>query len=202
MSFFTLINQTHEHVHLALFRRPAFNPTVPTIAWRIAMPPPQGQQSIEFPRELSVRLRYATDPEQPGQLDASVASAAFSETTAEFVVASAPAPDGRAEAMIAQRYDDLRANLVRVINRHRLGVEAAICCDGDALYLPQAIWPDGVLLEDVRGALQVAVVSPYTVKGQRLLPEEVAATQFEARPGGAWAVSGSMWTGYRLDLAG
>jgi len=55
-------------------------------------------------------------------------------------------------------------------------------------------------MEDLRGPIHVAVVSQFTMAGERLVREEISMTQIDVRPGDTLVVTGSMWTGYALSL--
>jgi len=102
--------------------------------------------------------------------------------------------------VINQKFTDLVFNEVRVANNFRAGVELSILRGDNTLYEPQVISPGGMRSEDVRGGLRVAVVSPFTEKGQRLVPEEIRLTQIEVPEGYGVIVTGSPWTGYSLAL--
>ena len=202
MSIITLNNQTNETVRLALFQKPVINPTLATIAWRIASPPPKGSQVVQIPSNFSLQASYSSDANVPDNLDINTEELTFSETSASFAVNSVASRDNRANgAVIAQSFADLVMNEVRVVNNFSLGVQAAIRRDGDPIYEPQVIWPGGLFMEDVRASLYVAVVSQFTYKGQRLVQEEISLTQTEVLEGGVLTVTGSMWTGYQLSAA-
>lgn len=200
MSTITLINQTNETVRLALFQKPVLNPTLATIAWRIASPPPGGNQTVQIPSDFTLQASYSSDPAQPQTLDIRTDTVTFAETTATFSIDSVASQDRRADgALISQKFDNLVMNEVRVVNNFGLGVQAEICRNGDPIYAPQVIWPGGLFMEDVRASLYVAVVSQFTYKGQRLVQEEISLTQTEVLEGGVLVVTGSMWTGYQLS---
>ncbi|MFZ5638654.1 MAG: hypothetical protein ACOY82_18925 [Pseudomonadota bacterium] len=200
MSQITLINRTDEVVRLALFRMPVLRPTLDAIAWRIASPPPGGSTIVELPSSLAVRGRYSGDPGNPSLLDTSTAAVAFDETTAVFSIDSVASQDRRTTAaVITQKYTDLVMNEVRIFNNYGIGVEVSILGDGDPIYAPQVVWPGGLLLEDVRSPIHVAVVAGFTFKGQRMVQEEFSQTQTEALPGGVLVLTGSQWKGYALS---
>lgn len=199
MAQITFRNNTKEVVRLAIFRVPVINPTLSTIAWRIAEPPPGGTQTVEIPAGFTVFAKYSTDPTKPSHLDAETAHVAFAETTARFSVDALTSQDhATSAAVINQHFDGLVMNEVRITNNYPLGVLLAIAQDGDPILEPQVVWPGGLFLEDVRGSLYVAVVAEFVSKGQRLVQEEVSLTQMEVLEGGTITVSGSMWTGYAL----
>lgn len=199
MSKLILRNQTAEVVRLAVFKQPVVNPTLATIAWMIAEPPPGGQQTIDIPDDLSVFAQYSNDPSNPSNLVCETAHIPFSETTASFQINSLMSQDRRASgAVITQTFNNLVMNEVRVYNNYSIGCLTTIAKNGDAIYAPQVIWPGGLFLEDVRSSFYVAVVSQFTYKGQRLVQEEFSQTQTEVLEGGSIVVSGSQWTGYSL----
>lgn len=196
MSNITLINGTRETVRLAVFQAPVHNPTAAAIAWQVVAPPPGRHQIVEIPSALRVLVRYSSDPDRPDRLD-SEATASFVETTASFTIdGNAPYDGHGGGAVIKQTFTDLVLNEVRILNSFRTGVEVSILRGDNILYEPQVIWPGGVRLEDARARLHVALVSPFTETGQRLVPEEIHLTQIEVREGSRLIVTGSPWTGY------
>lgn len=199
MSKITLINKTDEMVRLALFMTPALNPNLATIAWRIVSPPPGGSTTVDIPADFAVQARYSGDPSNPSNLENTTAAVAFAETTAAFSVDSIVSQDRQATgAVIHQEFNDLVLNEVRVANHYPIGVEVSILKDGDPIYPPQVVWPGGLLMEDVRGSISVAVVSQFTTKGQKLVQEEFSLTRTEVLDGGTLLVTGSQWVGYAL----
>lgn len=202
MSNITLINGTKETVRLAVFQKPIYNPTLATIAWQIASPPPGGSSIVEVPTDFLLKVRYSNDSTRPSHLDTSAKSVSFAETSASFTIDGIASQDRRANgAVINQNFTDLVLNEVRVINNFSIGVEASIFRGDDAIYEPQVIWPGGLFMEDVRASMFVAVVSQFTYKGQRLVQEEISLTQEEILEGDSLIVTGSQWTGYSLDRA-
>lgn len=200
MTRITLRNITNEVVRMALFKRPVLNPMFSLIAWRVVSPPPGGMQTIEIPSSFSVFGQYSTDRQNPSNLTAETAHVSFAETTARFSIDAVTLPDQRASgAVIHQHFDGLVQNELRITNNYGLGVLTTLAVDGDAVFDPQVIWPGGVFLEDVRGDFFVAVVSPFTTKGQRLAREEVSQTETQVIDGDSIILTGSMWTGYRLS---
>lgn len=202
MSSVTLINHTNEMVRLALFRQPVLRPGLDTIAWRIVAPPPGGQTTVNIPDRYGVMARYSGNPDDPANLDTQTAAVVFSETTASFSIDAIPSQDRHASgAVITQRFDDLVLNEVRVVNDYLIGVEVSILLDGMPIYAPQVVWPGGLLMEDIRGGIHVAVVAPFTGNGHRLVQAEYSQTLTEVREGGTLIVTGSMWRGYALSMA-
>lgn len=200
MAKITLINRTDEMVRLALFMAPVINPNLAAIAWKIVSPPPGGSTTVNIPPDFAVQARYSSDPSNPSDLENTTAAVAFAETTAAFAIDSIESQDRQATgAAIHQIFTDLVANEVRVFNRHAIGVEVSILKGGDPIYRPQVVWPGGLLMEDVRGSVFVAVVSQFTTRGQRLVQEEISLSQTEVLDGGTLQVSGSQWTGYVLS---
>lgn len=202
MSNITLINNTNETVRLAVFQKPVYNPTLATIAWKIASPPPGGTSLVQVPQDFELQVRYSNDPSRPDNLDTSAKPAMFAETSASFSIDGVATQDGRAKrAVINQNFNDLVLNEVRVVNNFGIAVEAGIYRDQDAIYEPQIIWPGGLFMEDVRASMYVAVVSQFTYKGQRLVQEEISQTQVEVLEGDSLIVTGSKWTGYSFTKA-
>jgi hypothetical protein len=202
MPTITLINQTDEVVRLAIFKRPVINPTLSSVAWRVAEPPPGGSQVIEIPDAFQIFAQYSDDPHDPSNTSVRTNMVTFAETTAIFGIDPIESQDGRSTgAQIHQSFDGLVLDEVRVFNRFGLGCVVSICQDGDPLYGPQVVWPGGVFFEDVRGGFFVSVVSQVTSSGQRLITEEISLTQVQVLEGGSITVTGSMWKGYALTVA-
>ncbi|HDS1037492.1 TPA: hypothetical protein QDZ42_000563 [Stenotrophomonas maltophilia] len=200
MSNIVLISRTADAVRLAIFQKPVCNPNLPTIAWQIAAPPPGGTLVVALPEDFSLQARYSNDQSRPENLDTSAKPMAFAETSAAFTIDSVMSQDRMAVgAVINQTFNDLVPNEVRVKNNYSIGVEASILRGLDPIYEPQIIWPGGLFVESVCGSLCVAVVSPFTCKGQRLVQEEISITQTEVLEDDALVVSGSQWTGYALS---
>lgn len=200
MAHVTLINRTNEMVRLALFMAPVLNPNLGSIAWKIASPPPGGSTVIEIPDDFAVQARYSSDPANPSRLDTETAAVAFTEYTASFAIEGEASGDGQAAgAVIRQLFTDLVMNEVRVVNHYPIGVELSILKGGDPIHAPQVLWPGGMLMEDLRGAIHVAVVSQFAVAGGRLVQEEISMTRIDVLPGDTLVVTGSMWTGYALS---
>lgn len=200
MSRITLINNTDEVVRLAIFKKPVLNPTLATVAWRVAEPPPGGQQVIEIPSDFEVFAQYSNNPTDPSDLSCETAHIRFAETTAQFSIDSVTSQDARATgAKITQKFNNLVLDEVRITNNYGIGALTTIAADGDAIYAPQVIWPGGLFMEDVRASFYVAVVSQFTYRGQRLVQEEISQTQAEVLEGGELFVTGSMWKGYALS---
>ncbi|GAA4802298.1 hypothetical protein [Lysobacter hankyongensis] len=199
MAKITLINRTDEMVRLALFIAPVLNPNLAAIAWKIVSPPPGGSTTVNIPPDFAVQARYAGDPSRPSELDTTTATVAFAETTAAFSIDSITSEDRQATgAVIHQIFTDLVVNEVRIANRFPIGVEVSILKGGDPIYPPQVVWPGGILMEDVRGSISVAVVSQFATRGQRLVQEEISLSRTEVIDGGTLQVTGSQWTGYAL----
>jgi hypothetical protein len=201
MSQITLINHTNEIVRLAIFKQSVRTPTLASIAWKVAAPPPGGRQTITIPSDFEVLARYSPNPANPADLSCSTAPVVFAETTALFNITAVTSQDQMSSgAVITQSFEDLVMNEVRVINQYGIGCEVSICKAGDALYAPQVVWPGALLMEDVRSSMYVAVVAQFTRSGQRLVQEEISLTQTEIQEGGAITVTGSMWNGYALTV--
>jgi hypothetical protein len=201
MAHVTLVNRTNEMVRLALFMAPVVNPTLGSIAWMIAEPPPGGSAMIEIPDDFAVQGRYSSDPANPSHLDTATAAITFTESTATFAIEGAASADGQATgAVIRQLFTDLVMNEVRVVNHYPIGVELSILRGGRPIHSPQVLWPGGMWMEDIRGSIHVAVVSQLAMAGERLVQEEISMSQIDVQPGDTLAVTGSMWTGYALSL--
>lgn len=200
MAHVTLVNRTNEMVRLALFMAPVLNPNLGSIAWMIASPPPGGSSVIEIPDDFAVQARYSSDPANPSHLDTETAAVAFAEFTASFAIEGVASGDAQATgAVIRQLFTDLVMNEVRVVNRYPIGVELSILKGGNPIHAPQVLWPGGMLMEDLRGSIHVAVVSQFAVAGERLVQEEISMARIDVLPGDTVVVTGSMWTGYALS---
>lgn len=206
MSQITIVNNTddNEVVRIAIYKRPAKRPTLETIAWRVIAPPPSGGQTIvTIPQQYSVYANYSFDPDERKDPDAGSRTRViqFAETTARFCVQSRDSQDGRASAAsLTQSFNELVLNEVRIENHFSTGVWGHITLDGEDVYAPQVIWPGGVRMEDLRSTFYLAVVAEFVNQGDRLVDEEVSITQTPILSGGTAVVTGSMWTGYSIDL--
>ncbi|MCB1628529.1 MAG: hypothetical protein KDI48_12435, partial [Xanthomonadales bacterium] len=143
----------------------------------------------------------STDAANPSRLDAETADESFAETTAAFSIEAVSSRDQNAPNVVIRRYfDDLVMNEVRIFNNYGLGVLTAIAMDRYPIFTPQVIWPGGLFIEDLRGPLYAALVSQPTNPGQRLIQEEISLTQVELLESSTLIVSGSIWTGYALEV--
>lgn len=205
MSQTTVINQTDEAIRLAVYATPVKQPNLSSIAWRLIAPPPQGGQTIvNIPNDYQVYANYSDLPEEREDPNAGNRTniVNFSENTARFLINSQTGQDPVvSSALIEQSFNNLVPNEVRVENNFNTGVWGHITKDGDDIYAPQVIWPGGVLLEDIRASLYLAVVSEFVYKGSRLVEEEISLTQFEILEGGTAVVQGSKWDGYSISEA-
>lgn len=201
MSTITLINNTDEVVRVALYQKPVLSKSLQTIAWQIASPPPGGQATVNIPSNFAVYANYSMNPNNPDDTQYQTNHVAFGETTARFDVNSVTSQDQRADgAVIEQSFDDLKMNEVHIINNFGIGVEGHITRDGDDIYPAQVIWPGGRFMEDVRSTLYMAVVGQFTYKGDRLVQEEIQATETPILEGQQSTITGSQWTGYALAV--
>ncbi|MEM9556177.1 MAG: hypothetical protein AAGC60_18105 [Acidobacteriota bacterium] len=201
MSQITIINQTedHETVRIAVYKKPVVRPTLQTIAWQIVNPPPDGQCVVPVPADYTVFAEYSDDPNNPQDPQYTTNTIAFSELTARFDINSVTSQDRQASgAFIEQKFDDLVMNEVRVTNNYGMGVWGHIQKDGTDVYPAQVIWPGGVLLEDLRSFLYLAVVGQFTYRGDDLVQEEISLTETPILEGGTATVTGSMWKGYTI----
>lgn len=207
MSKITVINQTTngEVVRLALYKKPVTQPELNTIAWRIIAPPPNaGSAQVVIPTYYEAFATYSFDPDERRNPNGGnkTATIQFAENTARLLVNSVTSPDGKATAAtITQSFADLVLNEVRMENNFTTGVWGHITLDGDEVYAPQVIWPNGIRIEHVRPRFYVAVVAQFVNKGAHLVDAEISATETAVLEGGSVTVSGSMWTGYTLSTS-
>ncbi|MEM9556181.1 MAG: hypothetical protein AAGC60_18125 [Acidobacteriota bacterium] len=203
MSQITIQNQTanDESVRVAVYKKPIVRPGTPTIAWQIVDPPPAGQSVVVVPADYTVFGQYSDEPNNPDGPQYTTNMITFNELTARFEITAVTSPDRRATgARIEQTFDDLVMNEVRVKNQFRLGVWGHIQKDGVDVYPAQVIWPGGLLVEDLRSKVYVAVVNPFTHRGGRLVREETSLTEAAIPDGGTATVTGSMWKGYAITV--
>ncbi len=207
MSILTFINNTDkgEVVRLALYKKSLTRPDLESVAWKIIAPPSSGgSQTVVVPDSYEA---FVTCPGEDDDLTDPSAGLttqriAFGENTARFLIRGSSSQDRRATApTITQTFTDLVLNEVRMENNFGTGVWGHITMGGDEIYSPQVIWPSGILMEDVRSTLYVAVVAQFVSKGSRLVDEEISVTETEVLEGGTIIVTGSMWKGYKLTAA-
>jgi len=197
----TLVNQTQETVRIAVYKKAVIRPTLATIAWQIVNPSPGGQCVVQVPADYSVFANYSMDPNNPSAPAYTTNSIPFAELTARFDINNVTAQDSLAfGAEIAQSFDNLVMNEVRVTNNFGMGVWGHIQLDNVDVYPPQVIWPGGVLMEDLRSFLYLAVVSEFTYRGQDLVQEEISLTETPILLGGTATITGSMWKGYSIQV--
>ncbi len=201
MSSITIYNNTDELVRVALYQKPVLSKSLQTIAWQIASPPPGGKAVVSLPADFAVYSNYSLDPNNPDDTQYQTNKVTFGETTARFDVTNVTSQDGRANgALIQQSFADLKMNEVHIINNFGLGVVGHITRDGDDIYPAQVIWPGGRFMEDVRSTLYMAVVGQFTTKGDRLVQEEVSATETPILENQSSTLTGSKWKGYAFSI--
>jgi hypothetical protein len=201
MSQITLLNETTETLRIAVYKKPVVRPTLSTIAWQIVNPSPGGQCAVQIPANYTVFAQYSMDPNDPSAPQYTTNKIDFSELTARFDINSVSSQDRRASgAEIEQVFTDLVMNEVRVTNNFGMGVWGHIQLDNTDVYPAQVIWPGGLLLEDLRSFLYLAVVSQFTYRGQDLVQEEISLTEVPILEGGTATVTGSMWKGYSINV--
>lgn len=203
MSTITIVNNTEsgDPVRLAIFRSLVQMPTLDTIAWKIVAPPPSGGSVVitipdGFDVYVNVPVTEADHSNPNGGNRSNIIT--FSELTARFLIQAVTAP---ATAVITQVYDGLVLNEVRIENDFASGVWSHVAQDGNDVYAPQVLWPGAVRMMDLRGPILLAVVSPSTQSGDRLIDEEISLTQVQILPGQTAIVAGSQWKGYSITIA-
>lgn len=196
-----LKNDSDQPVRVAIFKKPVKNPHLPTIAWKIAELPPQGDQSIALPAAYEVFAEFGT-PDDPSNTTFRTDTLNFAENTARFVIESAQSQDGRADgAILKQSFDGLVINEIQVMNQFGLGVRVNIAKDGSTLYDPQIASPGSAFVEDLGGLLYAVVINEKTSEGDRLVMEEFASNEAEVSGGITLVVTGSAWEGYAIAAA-
>ena len=204
MSQITILNGTNELVRIAIYKKPALQPTLATIAWQIVAPPPGGQTVVSIPEDYQVYAEYSLDPNNPDPTSPTATGnqtniATFNETSSRFSVQSVTSQDKRASgACIKQLFNDLPLNEVRLENDFAVGVLSHIQKDGVDIYSPQALWPGAMRIEDVRSTLYLAAVGQFVYQGSRLVDEEIQMTETPILEGATARVTGSMWKGYSI----
>lgn len=203
MSSITLINESSELPRIAIFKKPIMRPSLQSIAWKIAEPPPNGGEAVvTVPSNFQVFTRYSKNPNNPEATQYTTNHIEFSELTANFVVSSVDSQDHRASgALISQNFNDLVLNEIHVTNNYGMGVIGHIQQEGDDIYQPQVVTPGGILMEDIRSTFYLAVVSEFTYKGQRLVQAEISLTETPILEGQTAVVTGSQWNGWDIEVA-
>ena len=196
MSRITLRNHTEDVIRIAIYKRPAVDPSHPIIAWRIAAPVPGESQVIEIPEGFSVLTGYADDFSATN-----FKAEQFPFSTSSGIFYIDPEDEQPSGVSIRQGMEGLMPNRVRVQNNLPGEALVTIAKGGDALYEKQAILPGSIFIEDIRPPFYMAVVSQFMLKGQHLIPDEVALTQLKLPDTGKVMVSGSLWDGYSLEVS-
>lgn len=203
----TIVNHTdnNELVRVVIYKKPAAQPALNTIAWQIVAPPPGGGQTVvPIPEEYQVYAEYSLDPNNPdptspGATVSQTNIVSFLQTTARFLVLSAASQDNKATgAYVQQVFTDLIANEVRLENNFNLGVLSHIQRDGVDIFAPQVIWPGHVRMENVLSTLYLAVVGQFVSQGSQIGYEDTQMTETPILEGGTAVVTGSMWKGYSI----
>ncbi|MFC6632317.1 hypothetical protein [Microbulbifer taiwanensis] len=202
MSTITLVNESAELPRIAIYKKPIMRPSLQSVAWKIAEPPPGGEAVVTVPSDFKVFARYSKDPNNPEATRYTTNQIDFAELTANFVVTSVDSQDHQASgAETVQNFNELVLNEVHVENRYGMGVIGHIQQDDDDIYQPQVITPGAVLMEDIRSSLYLAVVSEFTYKGQRLVQAEISLTETEILEGQTAVITGSQWSGWDIEVA-
>lgn len=203
MSTITLINESAELPRVAIYKKPIMRPSLQSVAWKVAEPPPGGGEAVvTIPSDFQVFARYSKNPNNPEDTQYTTNHIEFAELTANFMVTSVDSQDHRASgALISQNFNELVLNEVHIENKYGMGVIGHIQLEGNDIYQPQVITPGGVLMEDIRSSLYLAVVSEFTYKGQRLVQAEISLTEAEILEGQTAVITGSQWSGWDIEVA-
>lgn len=205
----TIHNNTDidELVRIAIYKKPTATPGHNAIAWQIVAPPPGGQTVVPIPEDYQVWAEYSQDPNNPdptlpGATVSQTNIVSFLQTTARFQIRSATSQDKKATgAYIAQMFNGLESNEVRLENNFGVGVLSHIQKDNVDIFAPQVIWPGEVRIESILSTLYLAVVSQFFYQGSQLVDEDLQMTETPILEGGTAVVTGSMWKGYSISTA-
>ena len=202
MSILTIINESAEVPRVAIYKKPQAHPSLNSVAWKTVAPPPLGGEAkVTVPDDFEIYAQYSNNPMTPDDTQYTTNRIDFSELTAGFKVSSVVSQDKRADAAeITQDFTNLVLNEVQVLNDYGIGVIGHILKEGTDIYPPQVIWPGGVLIEDVRSPLYLAVVSDFTYRGDALVDRELSLTETEILEGQTAVVTGSIWTGWSIKV--
>lgn len=192
-----------EAIKLAIYKRPVLNPTLATIAWQVISLNYDEAAVVDVPAEFKLQAQYSSEFQESKfiepVLDKSSVSESFSEITSSFRIEQNKQKLPLDKLLLTRVSDILVDGEMHIKNNFGAGVKVTVYRGDDALYEPQFIWPGGLFMEAPAGQLHVAVVSQFTQKGQRLVQEEISLTEFAIRGGETLAITGSKWTGYRLE---
>jgi len=193
----TINNKTVDNPMIGVFRRLIETPTLKAVAWKVLLPPSQGSVVIPILDGYEAYVNYGDQSDPNGGIR--TASIEFTGTAARFVVQS----EGQAKktALVLKKSSkDPTPNQVSIANEAGEGVWGHITQLGSDIYPPQVIWPDGVLMEDIRAPYLLAIVGDRVKEGDRLIEEEVSRTQTPILPGQTAIVTGSRWDGYSIAV--
>ncbi|MEW6735045.1 MAG: hypothetical protein AB1489_27390 [Acidobacteriota bacterium] len=204
-SGFTIVNNTAENLRVAVFKKNYKVPNLGVTAWQVVNPPTQGGSIyVTVPQTYEVFINYPgpyddqTDPTAGYQTP----KITVNSSTGTFNVTTSKTLDGKAvTAKLAQTSQNVVPNEMHIQNQAGFGVWGHITKSGQDIYPPQIVWPGGVMMQDIRPELYVAVVAYYVQQGSTMKDEEIDATSTEVTIGQVATVSGSAWTGYSIVVA-
>ncbi|MGE8409447.1 MAG: hypothetical protein ACN6QH_20690 [Pseudomonas sp.] len=192
-----------EGIKLAIYKKPVLHPTLATIAWQVISLNYDEVAVVDVPAEFKLQAQYPSGFSgsifAAPVLDESSVSEAFSDITSSFRIEKNKHELPSDKLLFTKVSDGLVDGEMHIKNDFDVGVQVTVYRGDDAMYEPQVIWPGGLFMEAPAGQLHVAVVSQFTQKGQRLVQEEIAVTEFAFRGGETLAITGSKWKGYRIE---
>lgn len=186
MAGITILNETHEAVHLAVFQRPD---GAGAVAWHVALVlAAMAGDEVDLPRRLRVVFSRPGDDAEPALVDLDEANARFEVEAGE---------DGRL-AVITHRGES-EAGSVWVTNTLDEAIEVRLLRRGRATAAPVTLLGRGQRAIAGLGGWHVAVVPGGADDGDSLSGEVIARSRSVER-GHHVTVTGSAHDGYTLTV--
>lgn len=197
-----IINNTTEVLRIAVFKKSLKQPTLESVAWRIAEPPPNGGSTrIRIPARYETFVSYSFRKEErdvPGTGNQTL-PLEFEDATFRALIDAKESADGKGQASVmTPTTDRMVFNEVRLENIGDFGVWGHIQKDGADIFPPRFIPPKQLLAEDVRSPLWLRVVEEYVGPGdliEHARQEEWGINEAGVLEGGTMTVTGSKYVG-------
>src|SRR5262249_25785009 len=200
----TIMNRSTEAIRIAVYKQSYKLPTLGTLAWRVVAPPVNGQPIVQVPSTFQVFGNY---PNQPAEKSDPAAGnqtniITLAQYTGSFKLVEQSTGDQMQQVIqLAQQFTNLVPQEVNIRNTASIGVWGHITLGGDDVYPPQVIWPGGVMLEDIRPTLYIAIVADYVTQGAVIKEREISDTATAMMPGQVATVTGDKWTGFAIAVS-
>lgn len=199
----TVLNDTAELIRVAIFRKPTRHPHVGSLAWKVLSPSPNGGRSVvAIPDDYQVFVSIPGSPEEQIDADAGSRTPVLSihDFTSRFRVEPGDGGSGAPVSLI-QVHKGLVPGELRIDNDAEVGVWSHIQQDGVDIYRPHALAPgSSFLAAQPATPFYLAVIGGSSSEGCLLAGEEISTTATPILPGQSATVTGSVWSGYEIEV--